>query len=40
MRQESSGAFPTVLVAELDGVCPVLANDLRNAGYNILEAHD
>jgi hypothetical protein len=40
MQQESSGGFPTVLVAELDGVSPALANDLRNAGYNVLEAHD
>jgi len=40
MKQGNSGGFPTVLVAELDGVLPTLANDLRNAGYNILEAHD
>ena len=40
MKQESSGGFPTVLVAELDGVPPIFANDLRNAGFNVLEAHD
>src|SRR5215469_10103741 len=40
MEQESSGGFPTVLIAELDGVSPALANSLRTAGYNILEAPD
>jgi hypothetical protein len=40
MQRESSGVFPTVLVAELDAVSPALANDLRSAGYNVLEAHD
>ena len=40
MLQGHVEGFPTVLLAELDSVSPALAKDLRNAGYNVLEAHD
>ena len=33
-------AFPTILVGELDEVSPRMVETLRDAGYNVLEAHE